>query len=59
MKKKTMPVEPDEMPIEPGRQEIKQPKDPKEPEIPKEDNENIPEELPPGETKRTEVPPTK
>jgi hypothetical protein len=57
MKKQTMPVEPDEMPVQPTKQEIKQPADPKEPEIPEEVKESPVRELPPDEKKRPEFPP--
>ena len=49
-----MPVEPDEMPVPQPTPEIKQPSDPKEPEIPQEDPENIPPEIAPGETEKPE-----
>jgi len=54
-----MPVEPDEMPLTKPAPEIKQPYDPKEPEIPEEDNENLPQELPPGEANTPEILPKK
>ena len=46
MKKHTFPEEQPEMPVEPRRPEIDRPSDPKEPEIPGEDYDNIPQELP-------------
>jgi hypothetical protein len=56
-KKQTMPVEPDEMPVNPGSPEIRQPTDPGEPAMPEEAPENIPQELPPDEPIRPEVNP--
>ena len=46
MKKRTIPNEPEEMPIQPGRPEISKPIDPKEPDVSKKEIEEIPEELP-------------
>jgi hypothetical protein len=43
----TFPNEQPEMPVPNQNPEIKQPSDPKEPEIPKEDPQIIPDELPP------------
>jgi hypothetical protein len=57
MKKGTMQVEPDEMPVRPPAPEINQPSDPKEPQIPEEDPGNIPQELPPEPAKPSETPP--
>jgi hypothetical protein len=55
MKKRTMPNEPDEMPVPKPTPEIEQPSDPKEPEIPQEDPVREPEELPPNGTDLPEV----
>ena len=52
MKKHTVPNEPEEMPIEPNRPEIKQPVDPKEPAIPEKEIPEIPQELPPDQDKK-------
>ena len=57
MKKRTMPFEPDEAPVPKPTPEIDQPHDPHEPEIPQEDKENIPAELPPGGPPQPEVTP--
>jgi hypothetical protein len=46
-KHNTFPAEQPEMPVQPERPEIPQPGDPDRREIPKENNENIPDELPP------------
>lgn len=51
--KKTFPGEKEEMPLKPGKSEIEQPGDPKTPQIPQEDPESIPQEIPPAQ----EVPP--
>jgi hypothetical protein len=56
-KKKTMPVEPDEMPVQPEKPEIRQPGDPGEPQIPEEAPEHIPQEMPPGEVRQPEIKP--
>ncbi|MDB5157672.1 MAG: hypothetical protein JWR50_2379 [Mucilaginibacter sp.] len=57
MKKHTVPNEPEEIPIEPEHPEIKQPADPKEPEIPQKEIPELPEkEIP--ETPQ-ELPPIK
>jgi hypothetical protein len=56
-KKRTMPNEPDEMPVNPERPEIRQPTDPGEPDMPEEGPENIPNELPPDETGQPELNP--
>lgn len=56
MKKHTFPGEQEEMPIRPGRPEISRPADPKEPEIPKKETEDIPPELPPDEHPPVEKP---
>ncbi len=53
-KKRTMPVEPDEMPVNPKSPEISQPTDPGQPVTPEEAPENIPQELPPDEPVQTE-----
>lgn len=50
----TIPSEPQEMPERQDTPEIKQPTDPKVPEIPQEDPDRVPDEMPPGE-----VPPEK
>jgi hypothetical protein len=42
-----MPIEPDEMPVQKPEPEIRQPNDPRPAEIPQEDPERIPQELPP------------
>jgi hypothetical protein len=47
MKKHTVPNEPEELPVEPDRPEIKQPVDPHEPEIPQREIPDVPQELPP------------
>jgi hypothetical protein len=46
-KHNTFPAEQPEMPAQPERPEIKQPNDPNQREIPKENNEEIPDEMPP------------
>jgi hypothetical protein len=43
----TIPNEPEEMPVRKDEPEIKQPADPKVPEIPQEDPDRIPDEVPP------------
>ncbi|MDN3581064.1 hypothetical protein [Mucilaginibacter flavus] len=58
-KKRTMPVEPDEMPVNPKNPEIGQPTDPGQPVTPEEAPENIPQELPPDELIEPEVNPDK
>jgi hypothetical protein len=45
----TIPNEPQEMPVRKDEPEIKQPNDPKVPEIPQEDPQRIPDEIPPEE----------
>jgi len=50
MKKQTMPKEPEEIPLQKPEPEIRQPSDPKVPEIPQEDPERMPQELPPDTT---------
>ena len=45
----TIPNEPQEMPEREDTPEIKQPTDPKVPEIPPEDPDRVPDEIPPGE----------
>jgi hypothetical protein len=57
MKKRTMPNEPDEMPLHKPEPEIKQPNDPKTPDIPEEHPEREPEELPPSTPSPDEMPP--
>jgi hypothetical protein len=54
MKKRTMPIEPDEMPVPKEQPEIKQPADPQELTVPVEDPENIPQELP-GQPKNQKI----
>jgi hypothetical protein len=56
-KKRTMPNEPDEMPVNPERPEIRQPTDPGEQEMPEEAPENIPNEIPDTEPGEPEVDP--
>ncbi|MFI5162961.1 MAG: hypothetical protein ACHQHN_16890 [Sphingobacteriales bacterium] len=51
MKKRTMPIEPDEMPVQKPEPEIKQPNDPGPAGIPQENPERIPVELPPDTSK--------
>ena len=46
-KHNTFPGEQPERPVQPERPEIQQPNDPNQREIPKENNEDIPDELPP------------
>jgi hypothetical protein len=43
----TFPNEQPEMPVLKETPEVNQPSDPKQPEIPKEDPQNVPEEVPP------------
>jgi len=45
----TFPGEPQEIPRAPAQPEIGRPEDPKEPKIPEEDNQIVPDEYPPGE----------
>lgn len=45
----TYPEEKPEMPVRKDTPEIGQPADPKEPEIPKEDPQTVPDEYPPGQ----------
>jgi hypothetical protein len=47
MKKYTTPNEPEEMPVEPDRPEIKQPVNPEQPELPQKEIPDVPQELPP------------
>ncbi|MES2375596.1 MAG: hypothetical protein V4553_03410 [Bacteroidota bacterium] len=47
MKKHTVPNEPEEMPVEPDRPEIKQPVNPEQPEFPQREIPDVPQELPP------------
>lgn len=46
---RTFPGEPQEIPQQPAQPEIDRPHDPKEPEIPQEDNQIVPDEYPPNE----------
>ncbi len=56
MKKHTFPGEQEEIPPQPDRPEIIQPTDPKEPEIPERQIEEIPTELPPDPKQPNERP---
>jgi hypothetical protein len=47
MKKHTTPNEPEEMPVEPDRPEIKQPVNPEQPELPQKEIPDVPQEFPP------------
>jgi hypothetical protein len=47
MKKHTLPNEPEEMPVEPDRPEIKQPANPEQPELPQREIPELPQEMPP------------
>jgi hypothetical protein len=47
MKKHTVPNEPEEMPVEPDRPEIKQPVNPEQPELPQREIPDVPQEMPP------------
>ncbi|NNU34173.1 hypothetical protein HK413_08485 [Mucilaginibacter sp. S1162] len=47
MKKHTVPNEPEEMPVEPDRPEIKQPVNPEQPELPQREIPGVPQEMPP------------
>jgi len=57
MKKRTMPFEPDEFPVERPKQEINKPSDPKEHEIPEEVREYPMREMPQEEKNPPEFPP--
>lgn len=57
MKKHTFPGEQEEMPARPQQPEIKQPADPKEPDISRKEIEEIPPEISPDKKKITERPP--
>lgn len=57
MKKHTFPGEQEEMPARPEQPEIRQPADPKEPDISRKEIEEIPPELPPDKNEVTEKPP--
>lgn len=57
MKKHTFPGEQEEIPLRPDRPEIIQPTDPKEPEIPERQIEEMPTELPPDPKQPNERPP--
>ena len=48
----TIPNEPQEMPVRKEEPQIKQPNDPKIPEIPQEDPERIPVEIPPEDPEK-------
>lgn len=53
----TMPNEPEEIPVQPERPEIRRPADPGEPQLPEEAPDNLPQEVPPGETEKPEINP--
>ena len=55
--KKTFPGEKEEMPLTPGKPEIERPGDPQSPQIPQEDPERIPQEIPPAQAPPQEMPP--
>jgi hypothetical protein len=56
MKKHTFPGEQEEMPVQPNRPEIQRPADPKEPEIPEKEIQEVPQELPPDKKEPVEKP---
>jgi hypothetical protein len=55
MKKRTIPVEPNEMPVIPEKPEIKPLADPVEPKVPEEVPENIPPEVLPEKPAEPEI----